>query len=417
MEDIAPDLLKKIQADFQSSFDKSTVISELYEKVRDGTATYLEANKFAIETGDILAEAYKNNLSSAVLPDGKMYYNIAQRIIEPTMENNYSLITEVTNQVQKSLNEAAGIGIKPITPELNRDRIDGIVNKVSNSENFDDVAWVLEEPIVNFSQSIVSDAIKANAEFHYDSGLKPTITRKLAGGCCKWCRALAGIYNYPDVPKDVYRRHDYCRCRVDYVTESGRENVHNNNFGKKRRYVQDKYGNYVKAEYTRIEHAKKMAATEKERKAAARQKRIKTWAEKKNAKNSSVKKQTIGLTRESIENSIFVTHKSVGAMAKKFYVKKPYTLKDSGLYIKEGTEVTGIKVIAEGSQIREVQRLIDAYPKTNGEKTVVKDWYKVRGRAIITDDKGYEESREIHWYQAENIGKVEFKFPSNKKQR
>lgn len=228
MDDITPSLLKVIQKDFQTMFDKSDIISRLYAKVRDGTATYVEANEFAIETGDILSRAFKNNLSAAVLPDGKMYYNIAQRILEPTMTNNYDLITDITNQVQNALNKSAGIGIKAITPELNSDRIAGIINKVSNADNFEDVAWVLGEPIKTFSQSIVDDSIKANAEFHSRAGLQPVITRKVAGDCCDWCKAVAGTYRYPDdVPHDVYRRHQRCRCTVDYVPGDGKiQNVH-----------------------------------------------------------------------------------------------------------------------------------------------------------------------------------------------
>ncbi len=228
MEDITPELLKKIQNDFQEGFNKSKIISGLYEKVRDGTATYAEANDFAIETGKILANAYDSNLSSDVLPDGRMYYNIAQQIINPTMANNYKLITNVTDKVQQSLNEAAKIGIKPVTPELNQDRIDGIVNRVSNAKVFDDVAWILDEPIVNFSQSIVDDSIRRNAEFHADAGMRPMIVRKLAGGCCEWCARLAGTYTYPDdVPHDVYRRHQRCRCTVDYNPKRGKvQNVH-----------------------------------------------------------------------------------------------------------------------------------------------------------------------------------------------
>lgn len=228
MEDITPDLLKKIQTDFASEFSESKIISGLYEKVRDGTATYAEANDFAIETGKILANAYDNNLSSDVLPDGRMYYNIAQRIINPTMENNYRIISEVTDKVQQSLNEAANIGIKPITPELNKNRIEGIINRVSNEEYFDDIAWILDEPIINFSQSIVDDSIRTNAEFHADAGMRPVIVRKLAGGCCEWCATLAGTYTYPDdVPHDVYRRHQRCRCTVDYNPRRGKvQNVH-----------------------------------------------------------------------------------------------------------------------------------------------------------------------------------------------
>lgn len=228
MEDIAPGLIKKIQADFQSMFDKSDNISTLYVKVRDGTATYVEANDFAIETGEILATAFSNNLSSAVLPEGKMYYNIAQRIIEPMMVNNYNLISNISLQVQEILNKSANIGIRAIKPGLNTDKIQGIIDRVSSADDFDKVAWVLDEPIKTFSQSIVDDAIRENAEFHSKSGLRPKIVRRVAGNCCEWCSNLAGSYTYPDeVPDDVYRRHQRCRCTVDYKPGDGKvQNVH-----------------------------------------------------------------------------------------------------------------------------------------------------------------------------------------------
>ena len=227
MDDIAPELLKKIKNDFRLEYADNDLIRGLFAKVRSGTATYKEANEFAIELGNILARAYKNNLSSNVLPDGKMYYNIAKSILNPTLENNYNLITNVTNQIQKSLNHAAGIGIKPIKPKLNQDRIDGIINRVSSEDVFDDAAWILDEPVKNFSQSIVDDSIRVNSEFHAKAGLQPVITRKLMGGCCDWCRELAGTYPYPDVPKDIYRRHQRCRCTVDYIPQNGKiQNVH-----------------------------------------------------------------------------------------------------------------------------------------------------------------------------------------------
>ena len=223
MEDITPKLYNQVKVSFQNQVDKSDLISKLYAKVRDGTATYKEANEFAIEVGRMLAQSFANNLSSEVLPDGKMYYNIAKGIIRPSMENNYSLITDVTNQIQKTLNEEAGIGIKAIKPPLNEDKIEGIINRVSNESVFDDIKWILDEPIILFSQSIVDDAIKANAEFHEKVGMSPKIVRKVAGNCCDWCRAVAGTYIYPEVPKDVYRRHQRCRCTVDYHPGNGKK--------------------------------------------------------------------------------------------------------------------------------------------------------------------------------------------------
>lgn len=223
MEDVAPELLKKIRKEFDGAVNKSATLKGVEEKILKGTATYAEANQYAIEVGKILAKAYKNNLSAEVLPDGKMYYNIANRTITPTMKNNYDLISKVSMQVQKTLNDSAGIGIKAIVPEVNADRIAGIINRVSSADNYDDVSWILQEPVVNFSQSIVDDCIKVNSDFQGKAGLAPKIVRKLAGGCCEWCAAVAGTYTYPDVPDNVYRRHQRCRCTVDYIPSKSRK--------------------------------------------------------------------------------------------------------------------------------------------------------------------------------------------------
>ena len=60
------------------------------------------------------------------------------------------------------------------------------------------------------------------------AGLRPRVIRTAESHCCKWCSALAGTYDYPRVPKDVYRRHERCRCRVEYDPGEGRrQNVWN----------------------------------------------------------------------------------------------------------------------------------------------------------------------------------------------
>lgn len=227
MEDVAPELLKRIRAEFDGAVEQSSTLKGVEEKILKGTATYAEANQYAIEVGKILANAYKNNISSDVLPDGKLYYNIADRVISPTMRNNFDLISKVSAQIQKILNDNAGIGINAIQPDMNMDRVEGIVNRVSDAENYDDVSWILQEPIINFSQSIVDAFVKENSEFQGKAGLSPRIVRKLSGGCCEWCSRLAGTYTYPDVPDDVYRRHQRCKCTVEYDPGTGkRQNVH-----------------------------------------------------------------------------------------------------------------------------------------------------------------------------------------------
>lgn len=84
------------------------------------------------------------------------------------------------------------------------------------------------------------------------------------------------------MPKDIYRRHDNCKCSVEYDPGKGRKRqaVHSGTEGK-RRYVKDKYGDYELTKEARVAHSKEMAATAEERAKAAREKRIETWRQKK----------------------------------------------------------------------------------------------------------------------------------------
>lgn len=229
MEDITPKLLDGIQADFKRRFDKSQKIADLYKRVRDGTATYKQAQEFAVETGEILASVFGENIYSEILPDGKLYYNIANRIIPKMLENNYNLTSEVVMNVQENLNKMNGIGLKAVKPELNQDKIDGIVNIVSGKEKFDDIAYMLNDPIVNFTQCVIDDAVRANADFHSKSGLSEKIIRTSSGKCCEWCDKLAGVYEYDEVSNTgnpVFQRHKNCSCLVELYADGKAQNVH-----------------------------------------------------------------------------------------------------------------------------------------------------------------------------------------------
>nr|DAJ23497.1 MAG TPA: hypothetical protein [Caudoviricetes sp.] len=220
--DVLPGILKEVQERFERDFGKSEIVRNAFAALKGKKATYKTANEFAIEIGEILSKALGASLSADKLPDGKMYYNIAQRLLTDVLRRNHELVSGYTSDVQKNLNQEAKIGLKVQVPELNLDRIAGIVNRFSSEENFEDVSWLLGEPIVNFTQSIIDDTIRKNAEFHHQSGLQPEIIRKSYFHCCEWCQEVQGNYKYPRVPKDVYRRHQHCRCIVDYDPKSGK---------------------------------------------------------------------------------------------------------------------------------------------------------------------------------------------------
>ena len=88
----------------------------------------------------------------------------------------------------------------------------------------DALAW-LDEPIVNNSEAFFDDYVKANADFRQSVGMKTTIRRITASGCCDWCGDMSGTYDYKNAPPDIYRRHEHCRCDVIYESEKKLQNV------------------------------------------------------------------------------------------------------------------------------------------------------------------------------------------------
>lgn len=121
----------------------------------------------------------------------------------------------------------------------------------------------------------------------------------------------------------------------------------------------------------------------------------------------------IEAARKRLIEKDFVTGRSLSAMASRFYVDTGIPVKadeEFPIYIKEGSHVTGVKIIAQGQRINDVARLVRTYPLQNGELTSINDWYKMRGTAILFNAiTGEEYKAEVHWYQCKNIGKVEFK--------
>ena len=224
MTDIAPQLWEKISAEFETALKTDEEIARLYEKIRSGKATYEEALRFSERVGMLSSSALTDNITAEVLPDGKLYYNIAERTVRPALERDYALISDAAADVQKSLNEAAGIGLNPVSPELNEDRLSGLIDTLTeDGKPFDEVRKLLEAPVVNFCQNVVDESVEKNAEAAVHSGLKAVIIRRRFGKGCDLCARLTGVYDYGsyDYPDEIFSRHENCRCLVTVKTEKG----------------------------------------------------------------------------------------------------------------------------------------------------------------------------------------------------
>lgn len=223
--------LALIREEWSKRVDADPTIRGLKNKIQAGKGTYEDAQKLAMQAGSILSDVFREKLPNA-LTDGKLVEDVAKALIKQPMLDDYKFVSEQTAQVQRSLNEQAGLEIDAIIPEANENQIDGIIHGISTADNYRHYEESFLDQVENFSEGIVDDSVRENADFHYKAGLSPTIERKSDGKCCAWCSALVGIYQYEDVSQrgaDVYRRHRNCHCQVLYNPGDGsnrRQNVH-----------------------------------------------------------------------------------------------------------------------------------------------------------------------------------------------
>lgn len=222
--DVVPELNKTIQTTFQSRMARNRTVTKIANRIRDGTATLVDGHAYAEEVGKSMSYALRMTLVPENLPNGTVYYNIADRTIRPAITTNYSLVNDTAQQIQKVVDETSDIHLRSVYADFPEDRVDGLINKVVEDEADLFSRW-LNEPIINLTESLFDDYIQTNAAFRARTGLESTISRIVAPGCCEWCASMGGRWEYGDEPRDVYRRHEYCRCAVVFDTGKYRQSV------------------------------------------------------------------------------------------------------------------------------------------------------------------------------------------------
>lgn len=239
--DVAPELLEQIERAFNRRYQNNKRIDSLLLKMSSGAATQAHIHDYALETGKCLRDALKSVLGPSALPDGTLYYNIANRTIKPALERNHVRIVDYAAEVQEALYGADGIGLGAVRPDFATDRADGLIDKVSGLTAEEAAPW-LDEPLLNFCEKVADDFIFTNARAMYSAGFDVTVSRRTSSHAkivpkgrktgyeipCKWCEGLQGDYDYYEVygkGDDVWRRHTGCRCLITFHQDSRAVNV------------------------------------------------------------------------------------------------------------------------------------------------------------------------------------------------
>lgn len=252
--DIAPELYEKIMGAFRAAAETDSRLSQILKDVESGSLDFSQAYEAAHRIGTHAAEALIANLNSDILPNGKMYYNIATRTIEPVLRDAYEQSAEIAASIQTNRNKAAGLGLKAVKPEPDGAMLQDFINKICAAEDFDEVSWMLNEPATRYPEEAPLDTTRENADFQSRAGVQAKIIRTATRRNCEWCASKAGEYKYPqEVKPEIFQKHDNCSCVVEYdpgIKSGKRQDV----FSKK--WIDSEERN------TRVERAKERAEAE-----------------------------------------------------------------------------------------------------------------------------------------------------------
>lgn len=224
MADIYPELLEQARKNFEQNKRSDGILSSLFEKLTKGSKSYTDAFDYADHLGKALADALSDTLTVDTLPDGILYHNIINRMLDDVGGDAFKQAMEQAELVQKAINEEAEVGIAVQKCSTQNGRINSIVNAVSGQQ-VESAKKRLIDGVRMLPQSAVTDTLESNATFQGKSGLNAVIVRRSTNKCCEWCSRLAGTYSYPFPGRDVYRRHANCRCSVEYVVGKERTTV------------------------------------------------------------------------------------------------------------------------------------------------------------------------------------------------
>lgn len=189
----------------------------LITKIEAGKGTYDMASEYAARVGDCLAKVLK-----ARAP----YENIDEwdidNLIPKSLGLDHSIVSYACMNVQETLNKDARLRVKFQEPKFDSDRAYGLVQELRNNPEFTNIEKSFYDQLTNFSQNIVDESIRDNARVLAGAGVRSMVIRHTEFGACEWCDEVAGAYDYDEVSdagNDVWRRHENCRCTIDFITE------------------------------------------------------------------------------------------------------------------------------------------------------------------------------------------------------
>lgn len=132
MIDIVPKLQKKINSEFDKRLESSQKLKGCMKKLETEKATSRDTFDYSSELGRIASEVLTDVMTEDALPNGSMYFNIADRTVKPILVRCFELVMDYAKRQQSIDDRKNGIGIKPSVPEFPEARINDLMIKFAD---------------------------------------------------------------------------------------------------------------------------------------------------------------------------------------------------------------------------------------------------------------------------------------------
>ena len=228
--DIAPELYAKIQADFKAGVNNNKGVQTIMRRILKGKATQADMTDLAERFGREASKALRGNILLSELPNQTLYWNIAERTIQPLLIEAYNNVNYYAVIQQDYADRAVGLSIRVVRGARPEARARQVMEMAVNSVTQEELRNALTDPTITAVRKFYDDFQMENAKLRDELGLETTVVRVydgvgLKGGSepCEWCISREGVYSCADaMDNGVFERHPGCGCTIEYHTSKGR---------------------------------------------------------------------------------------------------------------------------------------------------------------------------------------------------
>lgn len=121
-------LLAAVKKQYSAGKAASKALERIEKRIEDGKASFEDADQYAEELARILVAAYDNVLTVEVSSE------VADQVIRPTIKQLYHDAAEASGRIQEVVHQKSGFRIKAVMPMLDKDRLDGLIERMLSDE-------------------------------------------------------------------------------------------------------------------------------------------------------------------------------------------------------------------------------------------------------------------------------------------